>query len=130
MNRLIIALMLTVHSFFSYSNTSKDSLLNELEQTLKNRETYFVQKTKRINRLTRQYLSESNTADNEKRYNTCQALFNEYESFTYDSAYNYIGKACIIATRINDAPRAAYAKIKTGFVLLSSGLFKESLDTL
>lgn len=130
MNRLIIAIVLSLYSIFSYSNDTKDSLLNQLETTLRVRDVYFNQKTKRIAQLTGQYRQVRHTSNYAATYDICMKLFNEYESFTYDSAYNYIEKARNVASLMNDESRIAFAKIKTGFVLLSSGLFKESLDTL
>src|SRR5690606_5312770 len=41
-----------------------------------------------------------------------------------------IGKLQDVAYRLNDPARIAYAKIKLGLVLLSSGMFKETLDSL
>jgi len=129
MNRTIVVLVFILHSIVSYSNNSKDSLLKELEHTLQNRNLYFLQKTSRIEQLTNQYYT-TKPSDYAREYSLCLKLFNEYESFTYDSAYNYIVKARSAAAHLNDESKVSLAKIKTGFVLLSSGLFKESLDTL
>lgn len=129
MNRHLIILVFILHSLVSYSISSKDSLLNELERTLNNKDQYFMQKTNRIKNLTNQYYR-INKSDYAQQYNLCLKLFNEYESFTYDSAYNYIVKARFAASRMKDGTKISFAMIKTGFVLLSSGLFKESLDTL
>ena len=130
MKRLFLALVLTLQSILSFSNPVRDSLLNELEQTLKNRDTYFKQKSQRIELLSNQFHKVRNSLNYNAEFDICLKLFNEYESFTYDSAYYYINKARIVASQLNDAPKVAYARIKVGFVLLSSGLFKESLDTL
>ncbi|HEY4788343.1 MAG TPA: DUF6377 domain-containing protein [Bacteroidales bacterium] len=130
MYRLITTLVLTFYSLLSYSANINDSLLNELENTLKIRDRYFTLKTKRIDSLTHQFNQVEDKGNYVMEYDLCMKLFNEYESFTYDSAYNYIEKAQIVASQLKDVPRIAMAKIKTGFVLLSSGLFKESLDTL
>lgn len=130
MKRLFIALVLILQSILSFSNSTKDSLLHELEDVLKNRNEYFILKTRQIHLLTIQYYGISNKLNYAAQYEICLKLFNEYDSFTYDSAYYYITKARVAASHLNDASKIAYAKIKTGFVLLSSGLFKESLDTL
>ena len=57
-------------------------------------------------------------------------LVYEYQSFVYDSAQYYVNQAKRIAYRIQDASLIPQIKIREGFVLLSSGLFKEAFDTL
>jgi len=123
-------LVLFLHSLATYSNSSTDSLLNDLDHTLQNKEKYFFQKTKRIEDLTRAFIKVRNHSNYLPEYNLCIKLFNEYESFKYDSAYYYIVEASKAANHLHDPQKTAFAKIKTGFVLLSSGMFKESLDTL
>lgn len=126
----LIALLFILYSITLYASSSTDSLLRELEGTLKNKEQYFLQKDKRIEELTKQFIKVHNKNNYVLEYNLCLKLFDEYESFQYDSAYSYIVEARYAANHLNDGLKVTFAKIKTGFVLLSSGLFKESLDTL
>ncbi len=57
-------------------------------------------------------------------------LYNAYRVFQYDSSYNYAKKMLAVALRLNDAFLINYARIKMGFSLLSSGMYKETLDSL
>lgn len=57
-------------------------------------------------------------------------LYNAYRVFQYDSSYNYAKKMLAVALRLNDAALINYARIKMGFSLLSSGMYKETLDSL
>jgi tetratricopeptide (TPR) repeat protein len=59
-----------------------------------------------------------------------QQLSTEYSTFIYDSAFKYIGELQTVAYRLNDPSKIAYGKIKLGLILLSSGMFKETLDSL
>lgn len=68
--------------------------------------------------------------DDRQLYRYYLELFDEYRSFKYDSAYYYIEAAKAKATALGDSQMLSKAKIREGFVLLSSGLFKEALDTL
>jgi hypothetical protein len=57
-------------------------------------------------------------------------LYSAYKVFQYDSSYNYAKKMLAVALRLNDAALINYARIKMGFSLLSSGMYKETLDSL
>ena len=64
------------------------------------------------------------------RYHAYLDLFNAYKSFIHDSAYVYSKKMAACAYLLNDAEKISYSKVNLGFVLVSSGMFKEGLDTL
>lgn len=63
-------------------------------------------------------------------FQTYLKLFDEYRSFKYDSAYYYITKAKTLADNSKNPQFINHVRIKEAFILTSSGLFKESLDTL
>lgn len=63
-------------------------------------------------------------------YERLLALTTEYESYSYDTATLYLGKLIDEATILNDPRLLAQAQIKSAFLFLSSGLFKESADVL
>ncbi len=102
-------------------------LINELEKFLKQRELYFNQKQGKIKIL--HELSEKETNLNSK-YNIIFQLLEEYESFNYDSAFHYSLKLYQLANLLKSKEKIEISRIKIGFVLLSSGLFKEAIDTL
>jgi hypothetical protein len=102
-------------------------LLNKLNTVLADRELYVKQKTDRIDELKKQV---GQAGDINKKYNIYQQLYNEYKNFSYDSAYNYAKKLQATAARLNDPGRMAFAKMELGFTLISSGMFKETLETL
>jgi two-component sensor histidine kinase len=57
-------------------------------------------------------------------------LYNEYAVFNFDSAYFYALKLQETASSMNDTSLMQYAKIKLGFTLLSSGMYKEVHESL
>jgi tetratricopeptide (TPR) repeat protein len=57
-------------------------------------------------------------------------LFEEYKAFSYDSAYNYAKKLQTTAGQLNDPVKQALARMDLAFTLISSGMFKETLETL
>ena len=129
MHRLLIAFLLMLNVTLSYCVTSRDSLLRQLEENITQRDEFFHLKTEHIQSYTNQ-LAKIRKSNYRAQYALSLKLYYEYESFVYDSAYKYIERAGKAAFLMNNPTLAAYAKIRTGFVLLSSGLFKESLDTL
>jgi tetratricopeptide (TPR) repeat protein len=106
---------------------STDSLLNKLNAILADKDVYVKQKQSRIEALTRQV---PKTTDLHKKYALCQKLFEEYKAFSYDSAYTYAKKLQVTAAQLNDPVKQALSKMELGFTLLSSGMFKETLETL
>ena len=64
------------------------------------------------------------------RYGDYLRLFEEYKVFNYDSAFAYARQLQAAAIQIGDPAKIVHARLKLGFCLLSSGLFKETLDSL
>ncbi|MBC6109970.1 DUF6377 domain-containing protein [Pedobacter fastidiosus] len=119
-----------VFLFFSlnaFSQSLNDSLLNELNLVLQKKEIYIEKKQERISKLRNQSFGAKNHQEQFKIY---EALYEEYKSFSYDSSYNYAKKLEQTAVALNDPLRIASAKMKMGFTLLSSGMFKETLEVL
>lgn len=105
-------------------------LLDELEKTLAHKQAFVKQKYSRINDLKNNAHKHVLNGDNAALYNNYMKLFEEYKSFKYDSAYYYIEQAKSIGFALKDKNMISRSRIKEGFVLLSSGLFKEAIDTL
>jgi hypothetical protein len=109
-------------------SSETEKLLKELEQCIQKKDTYLIQKRQRISQLTK----ELEAASGNQMFVTgiYEKLFTEYKSFIYDSAFKYVVKLNELADASGDPDRIDRARIKMGFTLLSSGLFKESLDIL
>src|SRR5690606_542596 len=112
------------------SSQDNHNILDSLDKTLANKKTYLSQKHGRIKQLKKNVHKFILSSDSKNLYKSYLDLFEEYKSFKYDSAYYYIDEAKHEAYKLHDKELIAKAKIKEGFVLLSSGLFKEALDTL
>nr|WP_067052918.1 DUF6377 domain-containing protein [Mucilaginibacter sp. L294] len=106
-----------------------DSLLITLKKEIGRKNTYDEEKQDRINHLKKlQHIT--NKLDYSKQYDLCLKLYDEYKSYQYDSAYVYVNKLKDISIAMNDMSRAYYSQIKLGFILLSSGMFKETFDSM
>jgi tetratricopeptide (TPR) repeat protein len=105
-------------------------LLGKLDQLLNERETYLKQKLERIDSLTQMTRKLTPELEPESLFMLYIQLQEEYKSFRYDSAFRYVTELNRLAPSLRDYNRIAQAKTIMGFTLLSSGLFKEALDTL
>jgi hypothetical protein len=104
-----------------------DSLLSELNAVLANKQFYVNKKQQEISRLNKQL---ANTKTSKEKYIIYNSLYEQYKSFRYDSAYTYAKKLQAISIELNDSQLIASANMKLAFTLLSSGLFKETLENL
>jgi len=124
---LIVPFLLLFHTAFS--NKIYDTLLYRLNDVLDNKKTFDQDKIKRIEGLEKN-LGDANSANLNSRYAIYLSLYNEYKSFNYDEAFDYAQKLQQTGHLLNDPAKIAYSKIKLGFILLSSGMFKETFDSL
>jgi hypothetical protein len=125
--RQLLLLFLICISFSGFSQSKSDSLLNELNNVLQKKDVYIEKKQERIAALRAKSLSAGNLR---ARFLVYQALYEEYKTFSYDSSYSYAKKLSQTAEVLKDPVLIASAKMKMGFTLLSSGLFKETLEVL
>jgi len=117
---------------FSVALMAKDitPTLDNLDKELQKKDFYIRQKYSKIKKLKTNVGKFVLRQDNKSLYNTYMLLFDEYKSFKYDSAYYYLEEAKYKAITLKDPALLSKTKIKEGFILLSSGLFKEAIDTL
>lgn len=128
-----ICLIVLVQILFllpSHANSQVDSLLKQLENVLQQKDVFLQQKRDRITALESIINTQIQDEDLYYRYSIFSKLFAEYKSFNYDSSFMYVNKMVKIAFAIKNPELIADAKIDMSFVLLSSGLFREALDTL
>jgi DNA-binding NarL/FixJ family response regulator len=129
--RFLLSVVIIVGSYYPlFSSNETEQLLKELDTHLADRQDYYNQKLQRIESLTRELELAEKSGNTLYAYERCNKLIDEYESFSYDSAFVYVMKLNQLAGASGNPGKIAYSKVKMGFTLLSSGLFKESLDTL
>jgi Response regulator containing a CheY-like receiver domain and an HTH DNA-binding domain len=110
----------------SGQNGGTDESMRKLDRTISQRESFDKAKRERIDELKRQLRGTSP----QDEFALTTRIFDEYKSFIYDSAFRYAMRLQGLANKLNDPARMSVAKINLGFVLVSAGLFNESLDTL
>jgi hypothetical protein len=125
--RFIFTLFLIYPAIIMAADT--DSLLAELKAEIGRKSIYDDAKQTRIQQL-KQLQHNIPKADYSKQYDVFLKLYDEYKSYQYDSAYVYVNKLKNLSFAMNDMSRAYYSQIKLGFILLSSGMFKETFDSM
>ena len=125
---LCILLFSTLPSCALAAANPTDSLLAELNQALAHRRQYDRQRQRRIALLTADFAASE--ADARTKFGLGLRIYEEYKAFKYDSAFVYCQKMRRLAAELRDPAKIEVAKLKLAFILLSSGLFKETFDTL
>ena len=107
-------------------NGEVERKLQELDATLEQKADYDARKEERIDQL-RGALRDA--VDDGSRWDATFQLFKEYESYKYDSAYNYALELGRLAARSRQSDLQAEALIAKLYCLINAGLFKEAFDT-
>jgi tetratricopeptide (TPR) repeat protein len=125
--------LLIIYFFFIFSanaNDPDDSIFVQLDLLLEQKPELVKQKWKRLESLNKQLMDSEHKKELQFQFQICAKLFEEYKSFQYDSAFKYTNRMLVLAFVLNDKSKINNAKVNIGFILLSSGMFKEALDTL
>lgn len=107
---------------------SSAPLLHDLQDMLARKRQYDAQRWNRIAVLTAAYASNKN--NDEAKFNLGLRIYEEYKAFKYDSAFVYSQKISRIAQQLNSPEKMEVAQLKLAFILLSSGMFKETFEEL
>lgn len=106
-----------------------NNALTALADTIQKAPGYDAVKYKRIIAL-QQQLGNGDNAYPDITFDVYNKLYDEYKVFNYDSAFLFARKMKEMALVIKDHSRRVRADIQLCFCLLSSGMFKETLDSL
>src|ERR1700712_3098741 len=124
---VVFTFVMTCRSVHAQKNS--DSLLLSLKAVVDREKEFTNDKLKRIKHY-KELLVSSATGNDEQRFELLRKLSDEYKSFIYDSAFTYLKKLQSVSYRLHDTVKIAYCKLQMGFIFLSSGMFKETLDSL
>lgn len=123
----IIAILFFSVSGFSQQNVVQD--FSSLFDAIANGSKYDAVVESKINDLHKRAkgLPQSDLLSN---YQLSKELYNVFKIYKYDSAYEYAIRCQKIAYQLNDPQKIGESNIIINFALLSSGLFKETADSL
>ena len=121
---LILVMLLAVRPVFGQDVESR---LRELDRELERKAEYDARKEARIGQLRG---SLRNALDDRDLYGAARALFEEYKSYKYDSAYAYAQEMARLAAGNEQPDARVEAGCATTFCLISAGLYKEAFDVM
>jgi hypothetical protein len=125
---LVLFLLATLfHEVQAQSST--DSLLALLRKEIESQHVYENLKIARIEKL-RKRLPGIEHAPLLQQFDLYNTFYHEYKTFIYDSAFQYSQRLIETSYRLKERSKIGYARVKLGFILLSSGMFKETFDSL
>ncbi len=116
--------------FNGSANSKLDSLLSVLDKEMVKKDFYMNEKFKRIDEIKRSLPLVHGQGELNHQFDCYERLYGEYKSFIYDSAFYYAVKTQEVAFKTQDRAKIALSRLNMGFVLTSSGMFKEAFDTL
>ena len=120
----VIALMLVI---LPLQGREREPWLDELDAELAKKAEYDARKEARIGQLRGRLRS---ALDDRERYAVTRELYEEYQSYKYDSAYAYAQEMARLAAAADFPDARVEAGCATTFCLLSAGLYKEAFDVM
>ncbi|MBL4676032.1 MAG: tetratricopeptide repeat protein [Mucilaginibacter sp.] len=124
----VLFILVVLCPFLAYCEDS-DSLLTVLKTEISKKDIYEKVKKQRIQDLKKQQHAIPRL-DYAKQYDNALKLYEEYKAYQYDSAYVYVNKLKEISAAMKDEMRINYSQTKLGFILLSSGMFKDAFEAM
>lgn len=124
----LYVIFLFITTLSCYSKTTLDSLLYELDQTIRNEQTYTAHKINYINSL-KGKLSASALVDEDK-YLLYQQLAKEYETFRCDTAILFSAERLVLAEKTRNANWINESKFQLAFTLSKASMFEKAIEVL
>ena len=119
--------MLLLSPVFVYCKNNKVAVaLKELDDCIEKHTSFEEIKKQRIQNLAARFYKGNISISNQYLLST--ALFNEYRSYKYDSAYSFAGRMLQYANVLKDPNHIAESKMNLAFSCVSAGLYKEASE--
>lgn len=127
--RLFFVILLLLPALYSFGNQSSvDSLLTVLDETIVNYRTYMDAREEHLNDLKSLKLNGEQSA--EQLYLMNNRIFNGYRSYNIDSAIVYLYKNLQLAENEKRTDWEAETNLNLSYVFSASGLYKEAMDVI
>lgn len=128
MRRILITFLAFFSSLVLAGNNEIDSLLSVLDKTIEESKTYMEAKELRINSL--KSLLENTNVGKEQEYSVNIQIYNEYRTYTIDSALLYLNHSLDIAESLKNDEWINETRFYFARLFAASGMYKESMDML
>lgn len=119
-------LFFSCHSAFA--DERLDSLLNVLDKTIKEADTYVQIKENKLHELKRE--ARKTAPLSIERYHLNNDIYLEYKAYSSDSALHYLNENLLLARQLNDKERELKIQLELSYLLSSIGMYMEAADIL
>ena len=123
---LCFLLFFSCHS--ALAGESLDSLLNVLDKTIKEADTYVQIKENKLHELKKE--ARKTPPFSVERYNLNNDIYLEYKADSSDSALHYLNENMLLARQLNDKERELKIQLELSYLLSSIGMYMEAADIL
>lgn len=123
---LCFLLFFSCHS--ALAGESLDSLLNVLDKTIKEADTYVQIKENKLHELKKE--ARKTSPFSVERYNLNNDIYLEYKAYSSDSALHYLNENMLLARQLNDKERELKIQLELSYLLSSIGMYMEAADIL
>ena len=123
---LCFLLFFSCHS--ALAGESLDSLLNVLDKTIKEADTYVQIKENKLHELKKE--ARKTPPFSVERYNLNNDIYLEYKAYSSDSSLHYLNENMLLARQLNDKERELKIQLELSYLLSSIGMYMEAADIL
>ena len=123
---LCFLLFFSCHS--ALAGESLDSLLNVLDKTIKEADTYVQIKENKLHELKKE--ARKTPPFSVERYHLNNDIYLEYKAYSSDSALHYLNENMLLARQLNDKERELKIQLELSYLLSSIGMYMEAADIL
>lgn len=125
--RIVIYFFCLFSPVYTSAQEQVDKLLKELDSTIDNYNLYSQRKESKLLHLKQ---SLKIASSEQERYSICGHLFDEYKSYTSDSALKYARLKLSIAEKLNNNWQKTDAQLNLASIMGVVGMYKEAIDIL
>ena len=124
----LLCFLLFFSCYSALAGESLDSLLNVLDKTIKEADTYVQIKENKLHELKKE--ARKTPPFSVERYNLNNDIYLEYKAYSSDSALHYLNENMLLARQLNDKERELKIQLELSYLLSSIGMYMEAADIL
>lgn len=124
----LLCFLLFFSCYSAFAGESLDSLLNVLDKTIKEADTYVQIKENKLHELKKE--ARKTPPFSVERYNLNNDIYLEYKAYSSDSALHYLNENMLLARQLNDKERELNIQLELSYLLSSIGMYMEAADIL
>ena len=124
----LLCFLLFFSCYSAFVGESLDSLLNVLDKTIKEADTYVQIKENKLHELKKE--ARKTPPVSVERYHLNNDIYLEYKVYSSDSALHYLNENMLLARQLNDKERELKIQLELSYLLSSIGMYMEAADIL